>query len=235
MAKVKKAKKKPYFGIDVQNAIIRYNETDNPAEKNKIYGKEIHAAFDKLSENIINTFKFSYFDDVFVDVKHEVVAFMVMNMHKYDHTKGSKAFSYFSVVAKNYLILHNNNNYKKYKTHDNISALNRYTSDNTEKDKDINELVNELIKYFEKNINKLFKRKKDIDVAYAILELMKKREEIENFNKKALYILIREMTNVDTTYITKVTNVLKKHYIKLANEYHSTGNINVEEKLNKFF
>ena len=64
---------------------------------------------------------------------------------------------------------------------------------------------------------------------------MKKREEIENFNKKALYILIREMTNVDTTYITKVTNVLKKHYIKLANEYHSTGNINVEEKLNKFF
>ena len=47
---------------------------------------------------------------------------MVMNMHKYDHTKGSKAFSYFSVVAKNYLILHNNNNYKKLKTHDDFES-----------------------------------------------------------------------------------------------------------------
>ena len=233
--KPKKPKKKPYFGMDVQDAIVRYNGTDNPSEKNIIYGGEIHKAFDKLAENIINTFKFSYFDDVFVDVKHEVVAFMVINMHKYDHTKGSKAFSYFSVVAKNYLILHNNNNYKKYKTHDNITALNRYKSDNIESSQDVNELVNELIKYFEKNITKLFKRKKDIDVAYAILELMKKRDEIENFNKKALYILIREMTDVDTTYITKVTNVLKKHYLKLAEEYHSTGDIAMNEKLNKFF
>ena len=56
--------------------------------------------FDKLAENIINTFKFTYFDDPFVDVKHEVVDFMVMNIFKYDHTKGSKEFSYFSVVKK---------------------------------------------------------------------------------------------------------------------------------------
>ena len=101
----KKSKKKPYFGIDVQDAIIRYNGTDKPTKKNIIYHNEIHAAFDKLAENIINTFKFTYFDDPFKDVKHEVVAFMVMNMHKYDHTKGSKAFSYFSVVAKNYFYI----------------------------------------------------------------------------------------------------------------------------------
>ena len=105
MPRKKKAKKKPYFGMDVQEAIVRYNTNpDNHTLRNKIYGQEIHKAFDKLAENIINTFKFSYFDDGFNDVKHEVVAFMVMNIHKYDHTKGSKAFSYFSVVAKNYLI-----------------------------------------------------------------------------------------------------------------------------------
>ena len=107
----KKAKRKVYFGKEVQDAIIRYNALDNvtqQAERNKIYGGEIHKAFDKLAENIINTFKFTYFDYGFEDIKHETVAFMVMNIHKYDHTKGSKAFSYFSVVAKNYLILHNN-------------------------------------------------------------------------------------------------------------------------------
>ena len=109
----RKRKRKVYFGMEVQDAIVRYNALDEKKDfvkRNKIYKEEIHAAFDKLSENIINTFKFTYFDYGFEDIKHETVAFLVMNMHKYDHTKGSKAFSYFSVVAKNYLILHNNNN-----------------------------------------------------------------------------------------------------------------------------
>ena len=119
----KKTKRKVYFGQEVQNAIIRYNGSDDNGVRNKIYQEEIHKAFDKLAENIINTFKFTYFDMPFVDVKHEVVTFMVINMHKYDHTKGSKAFSYFSVVAKNYLILHNNNNYKKLKSHAEMSVL----------------------------------------------------------------------------------------------------------------
>ena len=126
---VKKKKRKVYFGQEVQDAIVEYNASEKASKRNQIYGTRIHAAFDKLAENIINTFKFTYFDDPFQDVKHEVVAFMVMNMHKYDHTKGSKAFSYFSVVAKNYLILHNNNNYKKLKTHDGMDVLDKQKFD----------------------------------------------------------------------------------------------------------
>ena len=58
----KPSKKKLYFGPEVQDAIVRYNTNpDNHALRNKIYGQEIHKAFDKLAENIINTFKFSYF------------------------------------------------------------------------------------------------------------------------------------------------------------------------------
>ena len=56
----------------------------NLHDRLKIYGEEIHKAFDKLAENIINTFKFTYFDYGFNDIKHEVVAFMVINMHKYE-------------------------------------------------------------------------------------------------------------------------------------------------------
>jgi len=123
----KKKGKKMYFDMDVQDAIVRYNDLDpdeNQAERNKIYQEEIHYAFDKLCENIINTFKFTYFDDVYEDVKNETVSFLVLNIHKYDHTKGSKAFSYFSVVAKNYLILHNNANYKKYCVTTGVDILN---------------------------------------------------------------------------------------------------------------
>ena len=235
----KKSKKKPYFGVDVQNAIIKYNALDqqkNQSERNIIYKNEIHAAFDKLAENIINTFKFTYFDYGFEDIKHETVAFMVMNIHKYDHTKGSKAFSYFSVVAKNYLILHNNNNYKKYKSHDAITALDK-SRNLSNPTVDYDDFMNELCKYFEEKIPTLFKRKKDLDIAYAILELLEKRDEIENFNKKALYILIREMTNVETTSITKVANVLKRQYKIVSNRYYKDGMVKPpkSEFKNKFF
>jgi hypothetical protein len=221
----KKAKRKVYFGQEVQDAIIEYNSTDRSSEKNIIYGTRIHAAFDKLAENIINTFKFTYFDDPFKDVKHEVVAFMVMNMHKYDHTKGSKAFSYFSVVAKNYLILHNNNNYKKLKTHDGMDVLDKRKNMDNSRDSDFNTLTNEMIQYFDQNMNTIFKKDRDLKIGYAIVDLMKQREEIENFNKKAIYILIREMTDVETAHITSVVNTLKKHYKKLLNQYHKTGTI----------
>ena len=222
---VKKKKRKVYFGQEVQDAIVDYNSSENSNERNTIYGTRIHAAFDKLAENIINTFKFTYFDDPFVDVKHEVVAFMIMNIHKYDHTKGSKAFSYFSVVAKNYLILHNNNNYKKLKSHDKMDALDRQHKASGFNESDYITLTDEIVEYFDNNMNTIFKKDRDLKIGYAIIDLMKAREDIENFNKKAIYILIREMTDVETTHITSVVNVLKKHYKKLLNKYYNNGSI----------
>jgi hypothetical protein len=230
----KKAKRKVYFGQEVQDAIIEYNSTESSSEKNIIYGTRIHKAFDKLAENIINTFKFTYFDDPFQDVKHEVVAFMVMNMHKYDHTKGSKAFSYFSVVAKNYLILHNNNNYKKLKTHDGMDVLDRHRGKDSNYESDFITLTNEIIEYFDSNMNTIFKKDRDLRIGYAIVDLMKQRDDIENFNKKAIYILIREMTDVETAHITSVVNVLKKHYKKLQNLYHKQGSI-IHNRSGSFF
>ena len=90
-----------------------------------------------------------------------------------------------------------------------------------------------MIIYFEANIPTLFKKRKDIAVAYSIVELFKHREEIENFNKKSLYILIREMTDVDTSHITKVVNVFKKKYKTILSEFEQTGTISNDKS--KFF
>ena len=232
----KKSKKNMYFHEGTQDAIIKYNSLDREKDailRSKIYGEEIHPAFDKLCENIINTFKFSYFDDTFEDVKNEVVAFLVMNIHKYDHTKGSKAFSYFSIVAKNYLILHNNANYKKYCSHTSADVLLKQSNDNGAREEYLNLFTDEIIVYFENNIPNLFRSKKDLSVAYAIIELFKQRQEIENFNKKALYVLIREMTNIETSYITKVVNVFKKQYRNLVNQFETKGHI--DSTTSKFF
>ena len=73
----------------------------------------------------------------------------------------------------------------------------------------------------------MFKKNKDRKVADAINTLFKRRENLEIFNKKALYIYIREITDVDTPVITKVTKILKKYYKELYNEYNETGYVRV--------
>ena len=227
--KKRKKKSKIYFGTPVQEAIIRYNESSNPAIRNRIYQEHIHAAFEKMAENLIHTFKFYYFDYPFEEVKAEVVSFLVMQMPKYQADKG-RAFSYFSVVGKNYLILNNNNNYKKMKIHDDIKRLdykrNVFSESMSDEVAEYNsEFVIQMLDYWENNITNIFRRQKDILVADAVLELFRKRRNIENFNKKALYIMIREMTGSNTQHITRVVNQMKKYYFNMLEEFSSSGKI----------
>ena len=228
--KKKRCKKsKVYFGTPVQEAIIRYNECSNPAIRNRIYQEHIHAAFEKMAENLIHTFKFYYFDYPFEEVKAEVVSFLVMQMPKYKADKG-RAFSYFSVVGKNYLILNNNNNYKKMKIHDDIVKLDYKRNVSSES---VNDTVNEfnsefvlqMLEYWDNNITNIFHRQKDILVADSVLELFRKREYLENFNKKALYIMIREMTGSNTQHITRVINEMKKYYFSMLQEFSEVGEV----------
>ena len=227
--KKRRKKSKMYFGQPVQDAIIRYNASSNPAIKNRIYEEHIAAAFEKMAENLIHTFKFYYFDVPLDNVKHEVVSFMVLQLPKYKQEKG-RAFSYFSIVGKNYLILNNNNNYKKMKIHDDIITLDYKRnvfgeSEKSEVDEFNKEFVNQMLEYWENNITNVFRRQKDILVADAVLELFRRRLNIENFNKKALYIMIREMTGSNTQHITRVVNQMKKFYANMIIEFSQTGDI----------
>ena len=230
MPRTKKKKSKQYFTESTERAIIRYNNSDDEILRNKIYQEHIEYPFQKLAENIIHTFKFYYFDVPSEDVKHEVVSFLVMNMHKFKAGKG-KAFSYFSIFAKNYLILHNNNNYKKMKQHEKLDVLDFKRSlssessqvENAEANSEFTELM---LDYWDNNLNNVFKRKKDIRVADSVLELFRRRQNIETFNKKALYILIREMTGSNTQHITRVINVMKKYISEMQKEFFTTGDLN---------
>ena len=157
------------------------------------------------------------------------MSFLYMNMHKFTEGKG-KAFSYFSIVAKNYLILHNNNNYKKMKQTDSEEVTDYKRDPISEATRtDLitakREYVDLFVEYWDNNLTTVFKRKQDMDVANAVLYLMEHRENIDNFNKKALYIMIREMTNSNTQHITRVVNVMKKHHFNLQKNYLTTGSI----------
>ena len=225
----KKQPKHYYFNENTELNIIKYNKTDDAILKNKIYREHIAYPFDKLAENIIHTFKFYYFDVPSDQVKHEVVSFLVMNIHKFKEGKG-KAFSYFSIVAKNYLILHNNKNYKNYKIHSKLEVIdygdNIKNKNQMIKINDFNkEYVEEMLVYWENNLTNIFKRQKDILVADSVLEISRRRENIENFNKKALYLLVREMTGSKTQHITRIVNIMKKFNTHLMEEFQTFGQI----------
>ena len=74
---------KVYFTQETEDAIIKYNQSDDMEERENLYREYIWAPFDKLAENVINRFKFPYMEGSFDDVKSEVVSFLVINLHKY--------------------------------------------------------------------------------------------------------------------------------------------------------
>lgn len=229
----KKRKNKVYFTDDTQQAIIEYNNTDNNFLKNKIYKEHIQYPFEKLAENVLNTFKFSYFDIPKEDIQQEVVSVLIQKIHMYQEDKG-KAFSYFSIVAKNYLILNNNSNYKRYKKTSIISQMpETWNPENdfnhVEQGKEFNEFRHLMLDYWDRHLTEVFTKKRDIQIADAVLELFRRSNHIENFNKKHLYLLIREMTDCKTHYITRVVNTMKQHQDRIFNEYLDYGTVSDEE------
>lgn len=240
MAKKRRPKSKNYFTKETENAIVRYNNESNPEIRSNIYRDEIHYPFFKLTENIIHTFKFYYTEvDNIEHLQHEVITFLLTKMHLFNPENGAKAYSYFGTIVKNWLIIYNTKNYKKRVQSAPVGDLykDETYSYNLEPEKTTDNLsyfIDEYIEYVEDNFNEYFPKGNDAKIADAVLELFRKRESIEIFNKKALYIYIREImaTNgleVKTPKITKIANKLyglfKDNYIF----YLETGYIDFEK------
>tara|TARA_B100001093_G_C26752021_1_gene981605 strand:- start:63 stop:776 length:714 start_codon:yes stop_codon:yes gene_type:complete len=217
MAKKRRKKSKNYFTHDTELAIVRYNNTTDSKIRSKIYEREIHYAFFKLTENIIHTFKFYHTEvNKLEHLQHEIITFLLTKMHLFDPTKGAKAYSYFGTIVKRWLILYNTKNYNKKIKKTGVEELTKDSStyvwnnvDNYGKKKDeLSEYIDLFVEYTTDNILELFPKKNDAQIADAILELFRKREVLEVFNKKALYIYIREMVEVKTPKITKIADKL---------------------------
>ena len=221
----KKAGKNYYFTSEVDEAIKQLNVLENNQERDALYRAKIQPAFEKLVENIIHTFKFYYTDGQSLkDLQHEVVSFLIEKLPKFTADKG-KAFSYFSIIAKNYLILSNNKNFKKLVESEQLELAGDKSTILAveEPEVDIEHFVTEFVDYFDQNLKKCFPKKNDQAVVGAIIELFRRKESLEIFNKKALYIYVREMTNANTQFVTKIVKILKEKYIKMYNDYDRLG------------
>lgn len=216
--KKRKPKSKNYFTQETEDYIVKYNNLDSVKDeklRSRIYEEYIHYPFFKLTQNIIHTFKFYHTEvENLEHLQHEIITFLLSKIHMFDPTRGAKAYSYFGTIVKRWLILYNTKNYKKKINKVGVDVLSKEGSSHTYNIGD-DKIKSDLDKYFDiyidyvsENIFELFPKKNDAQVADAILELFRKREEIEIFNKKALYIYIREMVDVKTPKITKIADKL---------------------------
>jgi hypothetical protein len=230
--KIKKTRKpktkRLYFGPEVDLEIIKYNETEDTFERSRIYQKGIQPAFEKLVENIIHTFKFYYTGDQSMQqMQHEVVSFLVEKLPRFKQANG-KAFSYFSIVAKNFCILKNKNNYKKLLSHDRLDigsdlVMGTTYLEDQERELQLKTFIDKYVEYWDEKIEDAFSKQGDKVLAYAILHLFKTRATIELFNKKALYIYVREMSDANTQQITRMVKFLKDKYRIMYNDYLQLG------------
>jgi hypothetical protein len=232
MAKRAKKTSNIYFTKITELAILGYNKCEsNPALREKIYRRFIYPAFMKMAENLINKMKPDYIDSSFADLQTDLVTFLTARLDKFNPNAG-KAYSYYTRTSFNYLIGENQKGYAKVKADTQTIDIDEQRNILTEIH---NDEMRETLRYFMDayiehcydNLNSIFSNPTDIHVADSVLHIFETRDNIEDFNKKALYIYIRERTGLETTNITRVVKTLKQIYDDKFKEYERTDFINL--------
>jgi len=220
------SKKNHYFTQEHEDAIIRYTQTNCSRERTDLYIKWIGPAFDQMVDKIVFTYKFTNLPNC-DSLRDECKIWLMTILDKYDSSKGSKAFSYFSVITKNWFIHKVKRQQKRNQRevdYDNISKTHEeeYLSTN-ESYVTIRE-ENEFWKLFYEEIKSWdvsTMKENDLKVYKAIVILFESKEDIEIFNKKAIYLYLREITGLNTKQIVNSLKKFRKKYEYFKTDWES--------------
>jgi glycerol-3-phosphate cytidylyltransferase-like family protein len=223
----RRKKSNRYWTKITELSITAYNQTiDNPQLRERIYRRFVYPALMKLAENLINKMKPGYIDSTFKDLQTDLVTYLTARLDKFNPENG-KAYSYYTRSSFNYLIAENQKAYVKLKQKSqpiNIDESRNVLIElhNDEMRQTLKYFMDAYIDYCYDNLNFIFTNATDIHVADSILHIFQTRETIEEFNKKALYVFIRERTGLQTNNITRVIKILKQVYESKFKEYEQT-------------
>ena len=213
----KKSKKNHYFTQVHEDAIVKYASTTDYELRSKLYEEYIQPAFEQMVDKIIYTYRFTTLPNIDY-LRSDCKVWLTTILNKYDPNKGSKAFSYFSVVTKNWFIHKIKRTKKRLRTEVFMEDV-------------LNELDEDLISdeptYYEKRSEIEFWRSLNTEintwdsfmikenekkVLMAVRILLDSAEQIEIFNKKAIYLYLRELTGLNTKQVVNNLNKLRKRY-----------------------
>ena len=206
-----------YFTQVHENAIVEYCSTDDFRRKEELYGSLIQPAFSQMVDKIVFTYRFTTLPDI-DDLREECKGWLVTILAKFDPTKGHKAFSYFSVVTKNWFIHKVKKNKKRLEREVSFEAVDydieRDLLDKGETHQD-SMVRTELMQNLKKEMESWkpdFSKEAEKKVYDAVMVLFDSAEDIEIFNKKAIYLYLRELTGMNTKQIVSQLNKMRKRY-----------------------
>ena len=216
---------KIYFGEDQEKAVVNYLESTDEAEKNKIFNEYLREPLIIMVESIIRRYKLYRKDMEFEEIHTDTMSFLITKINKFDHTKNTKAYSYFGTICKNYLmgaIQKDTKEQNRQVSYDDISS-------DFEDDPKLSFVIDEHIVDYASVIVKLtvdlenfVENEKNLSdnerkLGYALLEIFGNFDKIfqvgdgNKFNKNLILLSLREMTSLST----KEIRVSLKRYKKL--------------------
>jgi DNA-directed RNA polymerase specialized sigma subunit len=225
--KKKRARRKNhYFTSDHEEAIIKYANSHNQRERTELYVEYIRPAFNEMVDKIVFTYKFTNLPNC-DSLREECKIWLMTILDKYDPAKGSKAFSYFSVITKNWFIHKVKKQQKRNKREvnfDNISKSYEEEFLSTSESYVTNREEEEFWKSFYtelKSWDATQMKENDLKVYQAINILFESKEEIDIFNKKAIYLYLREITGLNTKQIVNSLKKFRKKYYNFKDDWES--------------
>ena len=222
----KKRNKNYYFTKVHENAIVQYALTEDRAIRTELYIQFIRPAFNEMVDKIVFTYKFTNLPNC-DSLRDECKIWLMTILDKYDPNKGSKAFSYFSVITKNWFIHKVKKQQKRNRREvdlDNISKrfeeefLSTEESYITERlhDEFWNSFYSELSSWDPEQM-----KENDLKVYKAITILFESKDDIDIFNKKAIYLYLREITGLNTKQIVNSLKKFRKKYYIFKEDWES--------------
>lgn len=221
-----------YFTKDTDRAIERFLSTKEPKERHEIFQNEIKPAFEKLIENLIFVYGFYNLDDV-ETLKRECLSNLYEMIPKFDPTKGTKGFSYFNVVAKNWFIQKTREKNKKNKLeselhvdldHESVSSDPNFVVQPYEEQVEERERWIMFYEAMDTWRDRLTK-KAEKQVLEAVIFIMRNPDLVPIYNKKAVYLYLRELTSLNTKQVVVNLKKIKALYNEWQEEYNASGDI----------
>ena len=225
----RKSGRKPYFGKPQHEAIVRYQDSDNTEERHKIYVEDILPAFNKLAENLIFIHGFAKSPDKYESMKSDCVSFLYETLEKFDPSRGTKAFSYFNVVAKNWLIIQSKKATKNRQRlvsiddTDHLNARDLAAIENYSimpaQDAHIlkKESMDDLILLMSK-IRERLNSENELACMDAIITLFNKIDDLDLLNKRAVFVYMRDLSSLNPKQLSVAMSSIRKHYRDLVKD-----------------
>jgi hypothetical protein len=207
-----------YFGPEQEKAVLKFLETENEQERNAIYNEWLREPLNKMIESIIRKYKLYRKGETFENLHADTLSFLMTKAHKFEQSKGTKAYSYYGTICKNYilgLLINDEKHLKRTYSYEDITSelekKDEYQQEIDDNDFTINLFIKKLIDGVNQELNgdAISKKKKltenEKKIGLALIDILGDWERTlgvmdggNKFNKNTVLASMRNYTNLTT-------------------------------------